>query len=213
MQILDLEDNGIDWQQALRLSALPSLTRLQLSHNPITEVTYPAATQPLPSASSAAAAAGSAANGAASSANYTTPAAASASATSATPSTAAETAGPGLGASKRPAFAKLSTLLLGHCQISSWRCVDQLARFPALADLRLSDNPLLADAKSGGRFEVSRGLGRRAFDEAVPHAAAARPTFRSLCCLVCGQAAPGRGGEWGEDGMLDFFAACSRMRL
>src|SRR5690348_7984235 len=54
-QTLDLEDNGISWQQALRLSALPNLTRLQLSNNHITEVTYPAAAQPLPSACPAAA--------------------------------------------------------------------------------------------------------------------------------------------------------------
>lgn len=54
----------------------------------------------------------------------------------------------------RPAFAALQALLLGCCQLSQWRVVCDLDRFPALHELRINGNPLLHGAKSGGRFEV-----------------------------------------------------------
>jgi hypothetical protein len=54
----------------------------------------------------------------------------------------------------RHAFAQLHALLLGSCQLRSWSSVDQLDLFPSLQELRISGNPLLEGAKSGGRFEV-----------------------------------------------------------
>ena len=52
-------------------------------------------------------------------------------------------------------FGKLRTLLLRDNQLSTWADVDSLNRLPNLADLRLSGNPILNDARGGGRFEVS----------------------------------------------------------
>ena len=43
-------------------------------------------------------------------------------------------------------FASLRCLLLGGCRLASWASVDQLDRFPALEEARLSDNPLTAAA-------------------------------------------------------------------
>lgn len=38
-QVLNLEDNGVSqWAEVLRLAALPSLTKLHLSSNPLTDV-------------------------------------------------------------------------------------------------------------------------------------------------------------------------------
>jgi hypothetical protein len=54
-------------------------------------------------------------------------------------------------------FSRLSALLLGSCSLRGWSAVDALDAFPALRELRLSGNPLLEGAKSGGRFEVGGG--------------------------------------------------------
>lgn len=51
-------------------------------------------------------------------------------------------------------FQKLQTLLLRDNQLSTWADVDSLNRLPNLADLRLTGNPILNDARGGGRFEV-----------------------------------------------------------
>jgi Leucine-rich repeat (LRR) protein len=61
----------------------------------------------------------------------------------------------GAGQAGQP-FAQLSALLLGSCVLRSWGALDALDAFPALRELRLSGNPLLEGAKSGGRFEVGR---------------------------------------------------------
>ena len=58
----------------------------------------------------------------------------------------------------RAPFAALSCMLLGSNAISSWASVDELDRFPALADTRLAGNPLLAAAQGGGRFEVRKRI-------------------------------------------------------
>lgn len=55
-------------------------------------------------------------------------------------------------------FHKLQTLLLRDNQLSTWADVDGLDRLPSLADLRLTGNPILHDARGGGRFEVSQML-------------------------------------------------------
>ena len=44
-------------------------------------------------------------------------------------------------------------------RIASWRDVDELDRMPRLRELRLSGNPLVADARGGGRFEVRGAAG------------------------------------------------------
>mmetsp|Transcript_20879 Transcript_20879/g.37335 ORF Transcript_20879/g.37335 Transcript_20879/m.37335 type:complete len:593 (-) Transcript_20879:688-2466(-) len=48
----------------------------------------------------------------------------------------------------------LECLLLGNCQIQRWSDVDCLAVLRNLRDLRLSGNPVLSKAPSGGRFQV-----------------------------------------------------------
>lgn len=54
----------------------------------------------------------------------------------------------------RPAgFTTLQALLLGSNRLDSWRAVDQLDRFPALQDARLSDNPLTTAAPSSARYQ------------------------------------------------------------
>lgn len=51
-------------------------------------------------------------------------------------------------------FQKLQTLLLRDNQLSTWGDVDSLNRLPGLTDLRLSGNPILTEARGGGRYEV-----------------------------------------------------------
>lgn len=126
MQVLSLEDNEIsDWSSLLVLAWLPQLSKLHLSNNPVPNIHYPtthltASTSPAPPpAAATTATAGSAA-------------AAAVGAEAASSSAAAgEVQGSVL-------FAALRSLLLGGCQLSSWADVDQLGRFPALKELRLT---------------------------------------------------------------------------
>jgi hypothetical protein len=53
-----------------------------------------------------------------------------------------------------PAFAALRALLLGDNALSAWADVQALDAWPALAELRLSGNPVLRAAAGGGRYEV-----------------------------------------------------------
>lgn len=150
-QVLGLEDNAISsWQEVLRLAGLPNLQRLVLSGNPISSITYPAnairtaalfstsppdpagpSGQPQPQATAP------------------TPAGGTASCQQQQQAQLEE---------QRP-FARLQGLLLADCRLSSWSDVDQLDRFPALRELRLSGNPLFSaegcGAGGGRRFEVS----------------------------------------------------------
>lgn len=48
-------------------------------------------------------------------------------------------------------------LFLGGCALDSWADVDQLDRFPALTEVRLTGNVLMQRHKTGGRFEVRGG--------------------------------------------------------
>jgi hypothetical protein len=159
--VLGLEDNDISsWWEVLRLAWLPRLRRLHLSGNPISHIWYP----------SAAPAGSSTPTGASRGAEAALPPPATAAAPQQQPaapqqhpssSQAASGAGSATVAAVRgPAFPALEALLLGGCQIASWADVNQLDRFPALRELRLSGNPLVAGAKSGGRFEVRGGKGR-----------------------------------------------------
>ncbi|KAI8467428.1 MAG: hypothetical protein J3K34DRAFT_523747 [Monoraphidium minutum] len=133
--VLGLEDNAISsWWEVLRLAWLPRLRRLHLSGNPISELRYPAAAPP-----AAAPAAGA------------QPSAGAAAAPAA--------AGGGPGAAGPAAFAALEALLLGGCRVGSWRDVDELDGLPRLRELRLSGNPLVDDAKGGGRFEIVARVG------------------------------------------------------
>jgi hypothetical protein len=52
------------------------------------------------------------------------------------------------------AFQHLQTILLRDNILSSWGDVDSLNRLISLTDLRLSGNPILNDARGGGRYEV-----------------------------------------------------------
>jgi len=52
------------------------------------------------------------------------------------------------------AFQHLQTTLLRDNILSSWGDVDSLNRLISLTDLRLSGNPILNDARGGGRYEV-----------------------------------------------------------
>ena len=52
------------------------------------------------------------------------------------------------------AFQRLQTILLRDNKLSSWGDVDSLNRLTALTDLRLTGNPILNDARGGGRYEV-----------------------------------------------------------
>ena len=53
-------------------------------------------------------------------------------------------------------------LLLGSCGITSWESVDELAKFPSLVDVRMSDNPVLLDSSMGGRYECIARLSKLA---------------------------------------------------
>ncbi len=53
------------------------------------------------------------------------------------------------------AFQHLQTILLRDNFLSSWGDVDSFNRLTNLTDLRLSGNPILNDARGGGRYEVS----------------------------------------------------------
>jgi hypothetical protein len=148
-QVLGLEDNELaSWWEVLRLAWLPRLRRLHLSGNPIAHVWYPAA------------AAGGVGGGGSGAGAEAAAAAAGAEAAQQQPEQQAACAAappPQAGA----AFPALEALLLGGCRIGSWADVDQLDCFPALRELRLSGNPLVAGAKSGGRFEVDAPRDRR----------------------------------------------------
>ena len=45
-------------------------------------------------------------------------------------------------------------LLLGNNALAGWADVQALGALPALADVRLSGNPVLRSAPGGGRYEV-----------------------------------------------------------
>ena len=45
-------------------------------------------------------------------------------------------------------------LLLGNNALEEWADVQALGAFAALADVRLSGNPVLRSAPGGGRYEV-----------------------------------------------------------
>lgn len=53
-----------------------------------------------------------------------------------------------------PAFQRLRALLLGNNALAGWADVQALDAFAALADVRLSGNPVLRNAPGGGRYEV-----------------------------------------------------------
>jgi Leucine-rich repeat (LRR) protein len=182
---LGLEDNAISsWQEVLRLAGLPNLQRLSLSGNPISSITYPA---------------GTISPGALFSSNHLQDGIdtqqGDAAAAEAAAAAAAEAAAGGCVAqiaeqheqelqnAQQQPFCNLQALLLGDCSISSWADIDQLNRFPALCELRLSGNPLFSTEASGGeagratsasvfvsgagrRFEV-RGVGRRVSSHAL----------------------------------------------
>lgn len=65
---------------------------------------------------------------------------------------------PGSPAAPSEAFPALRALYLASCQLASWRDVGRLNRLRSLSDLRLTGNPLLANAKGGGRYEVGPTL-------------------------------------------------------
>lgn len=125
MQVLSLEDNEIsDWSSLLVLAWLPQLSKLHLSNNPVPNIHYPttdltaSTSSAPPSAAATTATAGSAA-----------------AAVGAEAASSSAAAGEGQGS---VLFAALRSLLLGGCQLSSWADVDQLGRFPALKELRLT---------------------------------------------------------------------------
>lgn len=51
-------------------------------------------------------------------------------------------------------FESLQVLLLGNNALAGWADVQALGALPALADVRLSGNPVLRSAPGGGRYEV-----------------------------------------------------------
>lgn len=55
-------------------------------------------------------------------------------------------------------FARLQALLLGDNALADWDDVQSLAAFPALAEARLSGNPILRSAPGGGRYEARLAL-------------------------------------------------------
>lgn len=128
MQVLSLEDNEIsDWSSLLVLAWLPQLSKLHLSNNPVPNIHYPtthltASTSPPPPPPAATTATAESA-------------AAAAAALGAEAESSSAAAGEGQGS---VLFAALRSLLLGGCQLSSWADVDQLGRFPALKELRLT---------------------------------------------------------------------------
>lgn len=145
--MLGLEDNAISsWQEVLRLAGLPNLQRLSLSGNPVSSITYPA---------------GTISPAALFSSNHLQdgidmqqwPAAAAAAAEAASGGCVAQIAEQHeqvLQSVQQRPFCKLQALLLGDCRIGSWADIDQLNRFPALCDLRLSGNPLFSTEGSSG---------------------------------------------------------------
>ncbi|KXZ50051.1 hypothetical protein GPECTOR_18g31 [Gonium pectorale] len=145
LQVLTLEEVGLTgWTSLALLRRLPALARLHLGGNTgITHVAYPD-----PDPGPAPAAAPPPSDGAAGAAAESAPAAAG----------AAAAAAAGSGAS----FPRLSSLYLGGCGVADWRSVDQLDRFPALAEVRLTGNPVLAQSRTGGRFEVIGRVARLA---------------------------------------------------
>jgi hypothetical protein len=139
LQVLALEDNGLsNWREVCRLAALPCLTRLHLSGNPLPEVVYPSLALTPP---------GDVAN-----ASTTSTSSSSEHGPSTGPSSSSEQAVQAPGA----AFPCLQALLLGSTQVTSWSSVDALDAFPALQELRLSGTPLMAAAgpHAGRRYEV-----------------------------------------------------------
>lgn len=143
----------------VRLSGLPALRRLHLSHNPIPSLLYPTQVF-VDDKSSPHSQHPATADVSTLAASSTTAAlAATAPATAAAgghvhASQADAAAGAAHTAPSAAAFSSLEALFLGQCQLSRWQHVDELDKFPALKELRLSGNPVLANAKSGGRFEV-----------------------------------------------------------
>lgn len=60
----------------------------------------------------------------------------------------------GSGAAGNVEFQQLRTVLLRDNFLKSWSDVDSLNRLKHLTDLRLTGNPVLNDARGGGRYEV-----------------------------------------------------------
>ena len=113
MQVLSLEDNCLaEWREVHRLDALPALQRLHLSNNPLTDVRYD----------------GSGASGSGSGSDPTLTSSLGGPAHSSTPADPGAPAG----------FAALHCLVLGRCGLAEWGCVDQIGRFPALTELRIT---------------------------------------------------------------------------
>ncbi len=133
-----MDENQLsDWADVRRrLGALPSLRVLNLSSNPLPSLTA------TPTAADTAAASTS-------------------SPSSAPPQDEQQDAGQGAAEQEQAPFPKLEALYLASCQLGAWPDVDAINRLPALRDLRLTGNPLLAMAKGGGRFEVSPRALRR----------------------------------------------------
>ena len=112
-QVLSLEDNCLaEWREVHRLAALPALQRLHLSNNPLTDVRYD----------------GSGASGSGSGSDPTLTSSLGGPAHSSTPADPGAPAG----------FAALHCLVLGRCGLAEWGCVDQIGRFPALTELRIT---------------------------------------------------------------------------
>ncbi|GAX83880.1 hypothetical protein CEUSTIGMA_g11305.t1 [Chlamydomonas eustigma] len=170
LKLLNLEDNLIStWKDVQPLAALPNLSRLHLSNNPLSEVDYISNVNALAAASTSTSVpvdsmipsapdsgpgsigprsiapgsigSGSIAPGSIGSAGQTEPASISSASRL-----------------KEP-FPCLECLLLGKCNLSDWMHVDQLGLFPVLKELRITGNPVLALSKSGGRFEVVGRIG------------------------------------------------------
>lgn len=203
--MLGLEDNAISsWWEVLRLAWLPHLRRLHLSGNPIDSIYYPEGPPPprLPHPEAAAAAAMAAATSAAVR-GLRADAALAGDALHRTEQQLQWQGGrqpqeqqqpdqpqqqeqqhhdqPRAGAAAA-AFPALEALLLGSCRIASWRDVDELDKFPELRELRLSGNPLVADAKSGGRFEVRQHHGCQCYP--MPRRCCRRPE-RLVVGVLC----------------------------
>ena len=60
----------------------------------------------------------------------------------------------GYGAAGNVEFQQLRTVLLRDNFLKSWSDVNSLNRLKSLTDLRLTGNPILNDARGGGRYEV-----------------------------------------------------------
>ncbi|KAG2428537.1 hypothetical protein HYH02_014341 [Chlamydomonas schloesseri] len=163
LQVLTLEEVGLGgWSSLALLGRLPRLGRLHLAGNTgITAVAYLAGPPPAAAAAATAAAAGAEAaaaaapSGSEAAGKAETEERGQAAAAEAEASSSGQGGAGGAGAqTPSPPFAALAALYLGGCGIADWASVNELDRFPALKELRLSGNPVLQTSKTGGRFEV-----------------------------------------------------------